>query len=122
MIGSLSAGQFQRVLFARMIMQDAPVLLLDEPFTSIDARTTADLLALIRAWHAEGRTVIAVLHDIDLIMREFPDTLLLARDLVAWGPTASALSPEHRLRARLVAEAWADQPELCHAENSRAAA
>ena len=64
-IGSLSAGQFQRVLFARLLLQDAPVIVLDEPFTAIDARTTRDLLDLVRRWHGERRTVIAVLHDFD---------------------------------------------------------
>ena len=107
LVGTLSAGQFQRVLFARLIVQDAPVLLLDEPFNAVDARTEADLMRLIGRWHAAGRTVVAVLHDLDLVQREFPETLLLARAPVAWGPTAMALSPEHRQRARLAAEHWA---------------
>ena len=113
LVGTLSAGQFQRVLFARLAVQDAPVLLLDEPFNAVDARTAADLLALLRRWHAQGRTVIAVLHDLDLVAREFPQTLLLAREKIAWGPTAVALSAEHRLRARLAAEAWADDAAPC---------
>ena len=53
-IDSLSAGQFQRVLFARMLLQDCPVILLDEPFTAIDAKTTADLLTVVRAGTASG--------------------------------------------------------------------
>jgi len=113
LVGTLSAGQFQRLLFARLILQDAPILLLDEPFTAVDARTQADLLRLIHRWHAEGRTIAAVLHDVDLVQREFPRTLLLARDLIAWDQTAIALSAEHRLRARLTAEAWAEDPALC---------
>jgi zinc/manganese transport system ATP-binding protein len=113
LVGTLSAGQFQRVRFARLAVQDAPVLLLDEPFNAVDARTAADLMALIQRWHAEGRTIIAVLHDLDLVARAFPATLLLARDPVAWGPTAAVLSAENRLRARLAAEAWADDAALC---------
>lgn len=62
-IGSLSIGQAQRMLFARLLVQDARLILLDEPFNAIDSKTTAALLALIRQWHGENRTVIAVLHD-----------------------------------------------------------
>ena len=104
-IGALSAGQFQRVLFARLVMQDAKVLLLDEPMTAVDARTEADLVALIRRWHGEGRTVIAVLHDFDLARDLCPQALLLAGEVVAWGATSEVLTAENRLRARLLAEA-----------------
>lgn len=105
-VGALSAGQVQRVLFARLLVQDAQVILLDEPFNAIDARTTADLLALLRGWHAEGRTVVAVLHDLDQVRAVFPDTLLLAREVVAWGPTAAVLTPGNLARARDMAAAW----------------
>jgi zinc/manganese transport system ATP-binding protein len=103
-VAALSAGQFQRVLFARLIMQDAAVLLLDEPFAAVDARTEADLAAEIRAWHGEGRTVLVVLHDLDLVRALCPQTLLLAGTMVAWGPTDAVLTAENRLRARLLAE------------------
>lgn len=105
-VGSLSAGQFQRLLFARLLVQDAPVILLDEPFNAVDARTAADLLRLMRDWHGQGRTVVAVLHDLDLVRREFPETLLLARDPISWGGTEEALGAANRLRARMMAEAW----------------
>jgi zinc/manganese transport system ATP-binding protein len=105
-VGSVSAGQFQRVLFARLMLQDAPVVLLDEPFNAVDARTAADLLAMVRRWHGEGRTVVAVLHDLDLVRDEFPETLLLARDCLGWGPTAQVLNAANRLRARSMAESW----------------
>lgn len=113
-VGSLSAGQFQRVLFARLLLQDAPVILLDEPFNALDAKTAADLLAVVRRWHGEGRTVLAVLHDLDLVRREFPQTLLLAREALAFGPTEEALSARNRLRARVMAEAWDEGAEACH--------
>ncbi|MBV1797795.1 metal ABC transporter ATP-binding protein [Siccirubricoccus sp. G192] len=112
-VGSLSAGQFQRVLFARLLLQDAPVILLDEPFNALDARTATDLLALVRRWHGEGRTVVAVLHDLDLVRREFPETLLLARDCLGWGPTEQVLSAANRLLARMMAEAWVAEAEAC---------
>ena len=88
-LGELSAGQAQRVLFARVLLQDAGLILLDEPFNAIDARTTADLLALLHRWKQEARTVIAVLHDIEQVREHFEQVLLLARERVAWGPTAS---------------------------------
>jgi zinc/manganese transport system ATP-binding protein len=107
-IAELSAGQFQRVLFARLLLQDAPVILLDEPFNAIDARTTADLLALIGRWHGQGRTIVAVLHDIEQVRTHFERTLLLARRGIAWGPTAEVLRADHLLRARRSAESWDD--------------
>lgn len=63
-IGTLSSGQFQRILFARLLLQSASVILLDEPFAGVDERTTGELLALVERWREEGRTVIAVLHDL----------------------------------------------------------
>ncbi|MBJ3778051.1 zinc ABC transporter ATP-binding protein AztA [Acuticoccus mangrovi] len=112
-IGTLSGGQMQRVLFARMLLQDARILLLDEPFTAIDSRTTADLLELVQRWHGEGRTVVAVLHDLEIVRREMPNTLLLAREPVAWGPTAEALTAENLLLARQMSEATLEGAPVC---------
>ncbi len=112
-VASLSTGQFQRLLFARLLLQDAPVILLDEPFNALDARTAADLLGVIRRWHGEGRTICAVLHDLDLVRDEFPHTLLLAREAIAFGPTGEALSAANRLRARSMAEGWDPHAETC---------
>lgn len=92
-LGELSGGQRQRVRFARLIAQDAPVIVLDEPFAAVDQETTADLLALLAGWHAEGRTVIAVLHDLDLVRASFPRVLALAGGGVrGWGDTCSVLA------------------------------
>ncbi len=117
-IGSLSAGQFQRVLFARLLLQDAPVVLLDEPFTAIDARTTADLLRLVRDWHGEGRTIVAVLHDHAHVRAHFPETLLLAREAVAWGPTTQVLSQENLSRVRLMSESWDEAAPICERQSA----
>ena len=107
-IDTLSGGQMQRTLFARVLLQDAPIVMLDEPFAAIDEKTVADLIKLIAHWQGEGRTVIAVLHEIDLVRRHFPQTLLLAREPIAWGNTAVALKPENLQRARGMPEAWDD--------------
>jgi len=112
-IGNLSAGQFQRVLFARLLLQDCPVILLDEPFTAIDARTTADLLEVVCRWHTENRTIIVVLHDLDQVRASFPKTLMLAREPVGWGETAEVLTTENLQRARQMSEAWDEEAEVC---------
>lgn len=115
-IGTLSGGQMQRVLFARLLLQDAPVVLLDEPFTAIDQRTTSDLLAVVERWHGEGRTVIAVLHDVETVRRHFPQTLLIARERIAWGATREALSGDNLMAARRMVEAFDPGAEPCARE------
>ena len=112
-IGSLSGGQMQRALFARLLLQDASLVLLDEPFLSVDARTMADLISLIENWHEEGRTVLAVLHDNEMVKAHFPDTLMLARELVAHGPTDKVLTADNQFRARQMCEACAGPPHVC---------
>ena len=112
-IGSLSGGQMQRALFARLLLQDATLVLLDEPFVSVDARTVADLITVIQNWHEEGRTVLAVLHDDETVKTHFPDTLMLARELVAHGPTSKVLTAENQFRARQMCEACSGPPHVC---------
>jgi len=112
-IGTLSGGQMQRALFARLLLQDARVILLDEPFASLDSKTVSDLLELVHRWHGEKRTVVAVLHDFELVKQHFPEALLLAREPVAWGKTAETLSAENLLKARRMSEAFDDQAGIC---------
>ena len=112
-IGSLSSGQLQRMLFARLLVQDANVILLDEPFNAIDSKTTETLLALVKQWHQQQRTVVAVLHDDTQVREHFPQTLLLARELVACGPTAQVMTGVNLRRARTMAEAWDEAAEIC---------
>jgi zinc/manganese transport system ATP-binding protein len=116
-IGTLSGGQMQRLLFARVLLQDARMIVLDEPFNAIDSQTTTDLLALVRRWHTEGRTVLAALHDMDLVRGNFPETLLLARGKVAWGPTSEVLTTENLQQARRMCEAFDDGAAPCEAQN-----
>lgn len=116
-IGTLSGGQMQRMLFARVLLQDARLIVLDEPFNAIDAKTSADLLALVERWHAEGRTVLAALHDMDVVRGHFPQTLLLAREQVAWGATSEVLTAENLLAARRMCEAFDDSAAPCVADD-----
>lgn len=112
-IGTLSGGQMQRSLFARLLLQDARLILLDEPFTAIDPATVRDLKGLIRRWHGERRTVVAVLHDLDQVRTDFPETLLLAREQIAAGPTENVLSPANLDQARRLAEAFDEEAAVC---------
>lgn len=113
-IRTLSGGQLQRLLFARLMLQDSPLILLDEPFTAIDQRTIDDLLEIVARWHGEGRTILAVLHDLELVRRHFPETLLLARDALGWGPTSSVLTTDRLETARQMAEAFDRSAAECH--------
>lgn len=112
-ISSLSGGQLQRMLFARLLVQNADLILLDEPFNSIDSKTTAALLGIIANWHEKKHTVMVVLHDDAQVRQYFPQTLLLARERVAWGPTQEVMTQENLATARAMAEAWDDNAELC---------
>ncbi len=106
-IGALSGGQLQRAQFARLIVQNAHAVLLDEPFANIDAHTTADLMRLMGHWRDEGRIVIAVLHDLDLAHRDFGWTMLLAHESVACGPTPEVLTSANLAQARALCDACA---------------
>jgi zinc/manganese transport system ATP-binding protein len=116
-IGTMSGGQMQRMLFARVLLQEARLIVLDEPFNAVDAKTSADLLALVRQWRAEERTVLAALHDMDLVRAHFPETLLLARGEVAWGATAEVLTVENLQEARRMCEAFDDSAAACAADD-----
>jgi len=105
-ISTLSGGQMQRMLFARLLLQDA--------------KTSADLFDLVRRWHGERRTVLTALHDLDFVRANFPETLLLAREPVAWGRTASVLTPENLLTARRMCEAFDQEAALCADEQAPA--
>jgi zinc/manganese transport system ATP-binding protein len=112
-IGTLSGGQMQRLLFARVLLQDARLIVLDEPFNAIDTKTSADLLTLVKRWHGEGRTVLAALHDMELVRDHFPETLLLARGPVAWGATSEVLTAENLMVALRMCEAFDDSAAAC---------
>lgn len=102
-IEALSGGQFQRMLFARLLVQEAPLILLDEPFTGIDSQTCDLLMEVIKQLHEAGRTILVVLHDHQQVARHFPETLLLSPEFNVWGSSADVLSrrsslPESRPR------------------------
>jgi zinc/manganese transport system ATP-binding protein len=94
------------------------VIVLDEPFNAVDAKTSADLFDLVKRWHGEQRTVLTALHDIDFVRTHFPEALLLAREPVAWGSTATVLTPENLLLARRMCEAFDEHAAACVAPQS----
>jgi manganese/zinc/iron transport system ATP- binding protein len=93
-IGQLSGGQRQRVFLARALAQQAPVLAMDEPFAGIDARTQADLLALLGELRDAGGSVVVVHHDMAQVRAAFDWTVLLNVRALGCGPTAEVLTPD----------------------------
>ncbi len=112
-LSTLSSGQLRRVMFARVIMQDAKLILLDEPFANIDEKITESLLRLIKQWQKEKRTVVVVLHEISLTKDNFANCILVARDLIAAGKTEKVLTKENLSRAYKMSEAWDETAEIC---------
>src|SRR5262249_17248638 len=112
-IATLSGGQMQRMLFARLLLQAPRVIVLDEPFNAVDAKTSADLFDLVKRWHGEQRTVLTAMHDIDFVRTNFPQTLLLAREPVAWGDSREVLTPENLSIARRMCEAFDEHAQEC---------
>jgi zinc/manganese transport system ATP-binding protein len=105
-IHCLSGGQFQRVLFARISLQNAKIILLDEPFAAIDAATMDILTGVLREWQADGKTILTVLHDLDIVRDYFPTTMILARSVIAWGPTEDVLTRENLRQAKVSCMSW----------------
>jgi zinc/manganese transport system ATP-binding protein len=93
-LNTLSGGQVQRAIFARMMLSQATILLLDEPFSMMDAQTTLTCLTFLKSKAKEGCTVICVLHDYELVRHYFPKTLILARKILAFGATQAVLTPD----------------------------
>jgi ABC-type Mn2+/Zn2+ transport system ATPase subunit len=91
-ISQLSAGQQQRVFLARALAQGADIFLLDEPFNGLDVTATEELAHLLRSWEAQGRTVLAAVHDFSLAKSAFSRGILLSNKLIATGPILSVLS------------------------------
>ncbi|NYS25417.1 metal ABC transporter ATP-binding protein [Rhodobacteraceae bacterium 2376] len=97
-ISQLSGGQQQRVFLARALVQDAPILILDEPLAGVDASTEAVIIALLQRLRDEGRTVIVVHHDLTTVQSYFDWMVMLNVRIIAQGPVKQVYTPEN-LRA-----------------------
>jgi manganese/iron transport system ATP-binding protein len=93
-IGELSGGQQQRVFLARALAQEPHILLMDEPFTGIDASTQEATLALLDQLQAQHVTAIISTHDLALAASRFDQVVILNRRLVACGPAAQIFTPQ----------------------------
>ncbi|MBO6566450.1 MAG: ABC transporter ATP-binding protein [Pseudomonadales bacterium] len=113
MVGSLSGGQLQRTLFARVILQDQPLILLDEPFNAIDSKTLSDLTDVIRQWQRDDRTIVTVTHDLAYVREHCPKALLLARECIGHGDTNAVLTDANLSRARMLSEAFDERANWC---------
>jgi zinc/manganese transport system ATP-binding protein len=114
LINTLSGGQLQRCLFARVLVQDQRVILLDEPFNAIDAKTLSDLTQVIKQWHKNQRTIIMVTHDLDYVQQHCSHTMLLARECIDYGETNKVFTRENLQRARQLSEAFDQHAHSCH--------
>ena len=116
-LSDLSGGQFQRVLFARLAMQQASLIMLDEPFSAIDAATVKDLMQIIMKWHSKGKTIVMVTHDLELVRRFFPQTVMLARQCIAWGDTSAVLVPANTHKMQNIYNNYCARP-FCHSKTA----
>ena len=94
-IGQLSGGQQQRVFLARALAQEADLYLLDEPFAGVDAATEKAIIAVLHGLRAEGKTVIAVHHDLATVAEYFGRVFLINTTAIAEGPVAEVFTPDH---------------------------
>lgn len=117
-IATLSGGQLQRARLARLIAHDADLMLLDEPLTGLDDAMIETICVLMRGWCRAGRTVVAVLHELELARGLADTVLLLAREAIAWGESGAVLSADNLARAARLEQAWDARAPVCHREQA----
>lgn len=93
-IGELSGGQFQRVLLARTLIQDASLIFLDEPFVGIDTTSEQIIMSLLRDLKQKGKTIFIVHHDLSKVTDYFDEILLLNKKKIAYGPVPNVFTSE----------------------------
>lgn len=94
-IGELSGGQFQRVLIARTLVQEADLIFLDEPFVGIDVRSEAIIIERLRELAQQGKTIMIVHHDLNKVRRYFDQVILINKTLITYGKTDEVYTREN---------------------------
>lgn len=94
-IGELSGGQLQRVFVARAIVQEADVIILDEPFVGIDMKSEAEIMSILKRWQMAGKTIIVVHHDLNKVTKYFDNLVIINRGIVAAGQTTEVFTKEN---------------------------
>lgn len=94
-ISQLSGGQFQRVLIARCLVQEAKYIFLDEPFVGIDSVSEEIIMKTLRQLRKAGKTILIVHHDLSKVVAYFDQVLLLNKKVVAFGSTESTFTKEN---------------------------
>ena len=98
-ISQLSGGQFQRVLIARCLVQEADYILLDEPFVGIDSVSEEIIMNTLRDLKKAGKTVLIVHHDLSKVPHYFDQVLLVNREVIAFGPTKETFTETNQKEA-----------------------
>lgn len=100
-IGELSGGQQQRVFIARALVQQADLLLLDEPFAGVDQYTEQAMLGVFEQLRDQGKSLLVVNHDLGEVVRHYDDILMLRGRVVAYGPREQVFNQDNLNRAYL---------------------
>jgi iron/zinc/copper transport system ATP-binding protein len=94
-IGNLSGGQLQRVFVARAIVQQAEIIILDEPFVGIDLQSETAIMKILKQWRDEGKTIIVVHHDLNKVSRYFDDLVVMNHGIIDHGPVQAVYNSKN---------------------------
>ena len=109
-IGELSGGQKRRAFIARALAQGASILLLDEPFSGVDAVAQQTLFEILDKLRRDGVTVLLATHDLNLVSTHFDSLLILNKRVIAYG------KPEEVFKPEIMAEAFGSQMAIWHSD------